>query len=346
MTLRVLVTGSDGYIGSILSGLLRDAGHEVVGCDNFMFEECSYGDDNVTTQGLRKDIRDLTRDDLDGFEAVCHLAGISNDPIGDLRPELTYEINHQASVQLARLASEANVERFIFSSSCSIYGTSPGSWVDEDSELNPVTPYALSKIKVEEDVRLLASDDFSPVFLRNATAYGLSPKLRTDLVLNNLVGYAVTQGRVLMKSDGSPWRPLVHAEDISRAFVAVLEAPREAIHNRAFNVGATSENYQISDVAGIVERTVPGAVVELAGTAGPDIRDYRVNCDRIAEAVPAFRPQWTVEDGARQLYETFTSLGLDESDFLESFVRLEHIKRQQAAGVLTEDLRVMAGTGA
>lgn len=339
---RVLVTGHNGYIGSVLTGVLVRAGHVVVGCDNYMFADCTFGDDVPDVDSLRKDVRDTTAGDLEGFEAICHLAGISNDPVGDLRPESTYEINHLASVHLAKQAIEAGVERFIFSSSCSIYGASPGGWVDEESPINPVTPYGWSKIRVEEDVRQMASDEFSPVFLRNATAYGVSPRLRADLVVNNLVGYAITQGRVFMKSDGSPWRPLVHIEDISRAFLAVIEAPREAIHNQVFNVGSTEENYQIREVASIVERTVPGAVFEMAESAGPDIRDYRVNCDRIAERLPAFQPRWTVESGARELYEAFSSHGLDEEEFLGKLLRIAYLKRLQASGRLTSDMRVVA----
>jgi nucleoside-diphosphate-sugar epimerase len=337
---RVLVTGHDGYIGTILVGVLVGAGHEVVGCDSHLFEECTFGPEATQVPSLRKDVRDLTKDDLEGFDSICHLAGVSNDPIGELSPDLTYEVNHLATVHLAKLAAEMGVERFVFSSSCSIYGASAGGWVDEESPINPVTHYGWSKIRVEEDLDAMASDNFSPVFLRNATAYGVSPRLRTDLVVNNLVGYAVTQGRVYLKSDGTPWRPLIHVEDISRAFLAVLEAPREQVHSQRFNVGSSEENYRIRDVAAIVEKTVPGAVVEMAGTAGPDIRDYRVDCSKIAEMVPAFATRWTVEAGARQLAEAFAEIGLDESDFLGSLVRLEHLKRLQAEGRIGPDLRL------
>ncbi len=339
--MQVLVTGHNGYIGSILTGLLADAGHEVVGLDNFMFEACTFGDDEKPPmRTIRKDIRDVDLGDLEGIDAICHLAGISNDPVGDLDPRVTEEINHLASVRLAELAVQAGVQRFVFSSSCSIYGASPSGWVDEESEINPVTPYGWSKINVETDVSAMASDSFSPVFLRNATAYGVSPRLRADLVVNNMIGYAVTQGRVVMKSDGTPWRPLVHIEDISRAFLAVIEAPREAVHNQVFNVGSTEENYQIRDVASIVDRTVPDASVELADKAGPDLRDYRVNCDKIRAAVPGFEPAWTVAAGADELYDSLSSVGLSEEEFLGSLLRIEHIKSEQEAGRLDSDLRV------
>lgn len=338
---RVLVTGHNGYIGSILTRILADAGHEVVGVDSFLFEDCTIGTDSPGVLAIRKDVRDLEPEDLEGIDAVCHLAGISNDPVGDLNPGLTYEINHRASVRLAELSKQAGAERFLFSSSCSIYGSSPGGWVDEESEINPVTPYGWSKVKVENDVSPMASDDFSPVFLRNATAYGLSPRLRADLVVNNMVGYAVTQGRVFMKSDGTPWRPLVHIEDIARAFLAALEAPRGVVHNQVFNVGATKENYQIRQVASIVENVVEGASFEMSGTAGPDIRDYRVDCDKIAEAIPSYQTKWTVEAGAIELRDAFESHSLTEEQFFENLMRIKHIKAQQSLGLIDDELRAI-----
>jgi nucleoside-diphosphate-sugar epimerase len=338
--MRVLVTGHNGYIGCSLVPLLQKAGHEVVGLDNYLYETCTFGEDVVDAPALRKDVRDVELGDLEGFDAVIHLAAISNDPVGDLAPDTTYEINHRAASRLARLAKRAGVPRFLFSSSCSLYGAAGDDYLDESAEFNPVTPYGESKILAEHDMRELADDDFSPTYLRNATAYGLSARLRGDLVVNNLTAYAFTTGQVLLKSDGTPWRPLVHIEDISRAFIAILEAPRELIHDQAFNVGRTEENYRIRDVGAIVEDVVPGSVVTYADGASPDIRNYRVNCDKLARTLPTFQPQWTVRRSVEELYEAFLHHGLELDDFLSRrFMRIKHVRELQDEGMLDERLR-------
>jgi len=338
--MRVLITGHNGYIGSILTPMAQAAGHQVVGLDNYLFGNCGFGHDVPDVSSLDKDIRDVEREDLEGFDAVIHLAGISNDPVGDLNPECTYDINHRASVHLARLAKEAGVPRFLFSSSCSLYGAAGKDWIDENGAFNPVTPYGESKVLVEQDVSALAGDDFSPTFLRNATAYGVSPRLRGDLVVNNLVGYAFTTGEVLIKSDGTPWRPLVHIEDISRAFLAALEAPRDLVHAEAFNVGSTTENYQVRDLGDIVEAVVPDSEVVYAEGGGPDKRCYRVDCTKIAKTLPGFKPQWTVRRGAEELYEAFVKNDVTYDDFLsDRFLRIRHIKTLQADGKLDAMLR-------
>ncbi|MEE9230193.1 MAG: SDR family oxidoreductase [Acidobacteriota bacterium] len=325
--MRVLVTGHNGYIGTVLVPMLQAAGHEAVGLDSYLFEACTFGDNTPDIPALRMDVRDVQVSDLEGFDAIIHLGGLSNDPLGDLNPELTYEINHLASVRLAKLAREARILRFLFSSSCSNYGAGGREMLTEDAAFNPVTPYGVSKVRVEEDVSKLADGQFSPTFLRNATAYGVSPRLRGDLVVNNLVGFAYTSGEVLIKSDGTPWRPVVHIEDISRAFLAVLHAPRELIHNEAFNVGRTEENFQISDLAKMVEETVPGSRVTYAEGGGPDLRCYRVDCSKLARTLPDFQPQWTARRGVEELNLAYKRYGLTLEEFSGSrFLRINHIR--------------------
>jgi nucleoside-diphosphate-sugar epimerase len=338
--MRVLVTGHNGYIGTVLVPMLIAAGHEVTGLDSDLYEQCTFGDGIQDIPSLKRDIRDVEASDLNGLDAVIHLAGLSNDPLGDLNPGLTYEINHAASVRLARLAKEAGVTRFIFSSSCSNYGAAGENWVNEESELNPVTPYGISKVRVEEDVQNLADSSFSPTFPRSATAYGVSPRLRFDLVLNNLVAWACTTGQVHLKSDGMAWRPIVHIEDIARAFTAILHAPRELVHNQAFNVGRTEENYRIRELAEIVAETVPGSRIEYAEGAGPDKRCYRVESDKLAQTLSEFKPQWNARRGAEELSAAFQKVGLTLEEFEgPRYKRVAHIKQLLGTGRLDETLR-------
>jgi nucleoside-diphosphate-sugar epimerase len=338
--MRVLVTGHNGYIGSVMVPMLQAAGHDVTGLDTYLYEACTFGPAVPDVPSLRIDLRDVRPDQLRGFGAVVHLAALCNDPLGNLDAETTYDINHRASVRLAEAARRAGVRRWVFASSCSLYGLAGDTMLTEEAAFNPITPYGESKILAERDVRPLASDAFSPTYLRNATAYGVSPRLRADIVVNNLVGHAVTSGDVLIQSDGSPWRPLVHVEDIARAFLAVLHAPRELVHNQAFNVGRNDDNLRVREVAAMVQEEVPGCRIKYAEGGGPDPRCYRVDCGKLARTLPEFQPQWTVRQGVAQLHAAYRAAGLTREEFLgERFMRLGQIRKLQAEHRLDERLR-------
>jgi nucleoside-diphosphate-sugar epimerase len=342
--MRVLVAGDRGYIGAVLVPFLRAAGHEVDGLDLGLYEGCDLGPAAEIGVRAPRDIRDADAGQLAGYDAVVCLAALSNDPLGDLNPAATYSVNLEGTLRLARAARQAGVERFLFASSCSLYGAAGSAAVGEDADLFPVTPYGEAKVAAERELSLLAGDTFSPVYLRNATAYGASPRLRLDIVVNNLTAVAVTTGQVRLESDGSPWRPLVHIEDISRAFLAALQAPRELVHDEAFNVGRPDDNVQVRDIAEMVRDTVPGSRVSFADGAGPDLRNYRVDFSKLDETFPELKLRWSVRDGVDELVGAYTEHGLTYDDFTSSrFVRLRRIRELLSAGLLDEMLRRQSG---
>jgi nucleoside-diphosphate-sugar epimerase len=342
--MKVLVAGDRGYIGAVMVSVLRAAGHHVDGLDLGLYEGCDFGT-GPGDIGARpaRDIRDAHVGQLAGYEAVVCLAALSNDPLGDLKPAATYSVNLEGTLALARAAKAAGVERFLFASSCSLYGAAGSAAVAEDADLFPVTPYGEAKVMAEQELSLLAADAFSPTYLRNATAYGVSPRLRLDIVVNNLTAAAMATGQVRLQSDGSPWRPLVHVEDICRAFVAVLEAPRELVHDQAFNVGRTQDNVQIREVAELVRGAVPGSEVSFADGAGPDLRNYRVDFAKLNETFPDLNLRWCVRDGINELVGAYTEHGMTHDDFTSSrFVRLRRISDMLSAGLLDDMLRRQA----
>ncbi|MFC2053422.1 NAD-dependent epimerase/dehydratase family protein [Chloroflexota bacterium] len=338
--MRILLTGHKGYIGTIMVPMLIKEGYDVVGLDSDLYRLCTFKGELIKVPELNMDIRDVNMEDLKGFDALIHLAGLSNDPLGNINPDLTREINHIGAVRLARLAKEAGVSRFLFASTCSIYGAAGEEYVDEESDFHPITPYGLSKILAEKDISKLADEDFCPSYLRNATAYGSSPRLRFDLVMNNLVAWASSTGKIYLKGDGSAWRPIVHIEDIARAFIVLLNTPKEKINNQSFNVGLTEENYRIKDLAEVVKAVVPESKVEYADGAKPDKRSYRVNFNKLKLNFPNFIPSWDARRGAEQLFEELKVYKVSQQDFEgPKFKRSEHIKYLMKKGYLEPSLR-------
>ena len=337
--MRVLVTGAQGYIGVPLTWALRDRGHEVVGLDaGFYSDGWLYGAETPPIPQLQKDIRRITSGDLEGFDAIVHLAELSNDPLAQLDPDITYEINHRGTVSLAELAKRAGISRFVYTSSCSVYGIGSGEYKTEESEPAPQTPYAHCKVLVERDLSTMADDNFSPTFLRNATAYGPSPRMRFDLVLNNLAGLAWTTREIKLTSDGTPWRPLVHIGDISAAVACTLEAPRERVHRRIFNVGDTRENYQVREIAALVSDAFPGCRVSVGSNDG-DRRSYRVSFDRIHAELPGFKAAHDAASGARELAGLFERIRLSRETFESApFTRVKQLQHLKRTGRLDEQL--------
>jgi nucleoside-diphosphate-sugar epimerase len=315
-------------------------GHQVTGLDTDYYFDGDLVKPAEDYPRLKTDIRDVTRDELKGFDAVIHLAALSNDPLGDLRPDCTYDINYKASLRLAELAKEVGVGRFLYASSCSLYGAAGEETLNEDAPMRPLTPYAESKVRTEEALSRLADNHFVPTFLRNATVYGVSPRLRLDIVLNNLVGWAVTVGKIQIMSDGSPWRPIIHIQDVAQAFACVLQGPPEVVSSHAFNVGVNSENYQVRELAAIVQQVTPTCSIEYSGKAGPDPRNYRVDFSKLARAFPAFRPRWNALEGARELYAAYRTAGMTAEDFHgRKFTRLKQLKYLIETGRLDDSLR-------